>query len=150
MMSKLFHVGIYGLLFRENQLLLVQKNRGPYTGCYDLPGGRMEHGETPEQTLKREIQEETGILPITWNLYGNFSYHNTFMKGKEEVSFHHLGLIYSVPEFCEKNFSQTILEEDVAGCEWVNIPIEYPLTPFAKRIVQEIKEKQLLEASHDL
>jgi 8-oxo-dGTP pyrophosphatase MutT (NUDIX family) len=37
------------------QLLLTKVGRG-----WDLPGGHIEKGETPEQALTREIQEETG------------------------------------------------------------------------------------------
>ena len=38
---------------------MIRKARGSYTGLYDLPGGSPEEGETPEQTLAREIKEET-------------------------------------------------------------------------------------------
>jgi len=33
-------------------------------GKWELPGGMMNYGETPEQALKREVQEELGI-PVT-------------------------------------------------------------------------------------
>jgi 8-oxo-dGTP diphosphatase len=38
---------------------LVLKDRE--TGNWTLPGGRVEFGETPEQALKREVKEETGM-----------------------------------------------------------------------------------------
>lgn len=31
-------------------------------GDYKLPGGRLEPGETPIEALKREVEEETGLL----------------------------------------------------------------------------------------
>jgi len=34
-----------------------------YPGVWDLPGGHCEPGESQEQTLTRELQEELGITP---------------------------------------------------------------------------------------
>lgn len=34
-------------------------------GAYDFPGGRMEWGESPEETLSRELQEEINYAPPT-------------------------------------------------------------------------------------
>ena len=44
-----------------DKILLIKKARGPYTGLYDLPGGSQEKNETFEETLIREIKEETGL-----------------------------------------------------------------------------------------
>lgn len=52
------HVGVYGICIKNNAVLLIKKSRGPYKGMYDLPGGRMESGETIEEGLKREFMEE--------------------------------------------------------------------------------------------
>lgn len=55
------HYGVYGFTQNEHkEVLVVIKTRGPYTGRYDLPGGSPEKGESAEDTLSREIMEETG------------------------------------------------------------------------------------------
>jgi mutator protein MutT len=41
-------------------------DRASYPNRWDVPGGHGEPGETPEQTLVRELQEEIGITPTTW------------------------------------------------------------------------------------
>ena len=48
------------LIERDGRFLAVKQqfNGGDY---WDLPGGRMEHGETPHQTLTREVKEETKL-----------------------------------------------------------------------------------------
>lgn len=61
------HKGIYGYIEKNNQVLLIIKKRGPYTGMYDLPGGSSEAGETEFETLKREIKEETGCDLTDYN-----------------------------------------------------------------------------------
>lgn len=61
------HFGVYGAIIRDGKILLIKKARGPYTGLYDLPGGSPESNETFEQTLTREIKEETNcdVISIT-------------------------------------------------------------------------------------
>lgn len=43
------------------RLLLVRRARAPGAGCWSLPGGRVEPGETDQQALAREVAEETGL-----------------------------------------------------------------------------------------
>ncbi|MDY6777660.1 MAG: NUDIX domain-containing protein, partial [Candidatus Nanohaloarchaea archaeon] len=46
---------------RNGQYLLVERQRGDFTGYWGLPGGKIEHQEHPLQAAVREISEETGI-----------------------------------------------------------------------------------------
>jgi len=53
-----YRVSIKGLVFdKENRLMFLKEENG----LWDLPGGSMEHGETFQQTLVREIKEEMGV-----------------------------------------------------------------------------------------
>jgi len=47
--------------FPENKILLIKRNTIPFKGYWGLPGGRMDPGETIEQTIVREVKEETGL-----------------------------------------------------------------------------------------
>jgi 8-oxo-dGTP diphosphatase len=63
MAEQLFHIGIKGLIRnKEGKVLLLKVPawRGR-PGYWDLPGGRMNPGETFEQTLRRELKEEIGV-----------------------------------------------------------------------------------------
>ncbi|TYS65434.1 NUDIX hydrolase [Bacillus infantis] len=53
--------GVYGLFFKKNKLLVINKKGGPYTNCYDLPGGSLEDSESLAMALRREFLEETGL-----------------------------------------------------------------------------------------
>lgn len=43
------------------RLLLVRRANEPGRGCWSLPGGRVEPGESDEQAVRREVAEETGL-----------------------------------------------------------------------------------------
>jgi len=59
------HFGIYGSIVKDGKILLIKKTRGPYTGLYDLPGGKPEPKESYIDTLMREIKEETGCKAVS-------------------------------------------------------------------------------------
>lgn len=48
---------------KQDELLLLKRgqNNSSYRGCWQLPEGKMEFGESPEETLRREIKEETDL-----------------------------------------------------------------------------------------
>ncbi len=47
--------------FPEGKILLVKRDTVPFKGYWALPGGRMDPGETVEETIVRECKEETGL-----------------------------------------------------------------------------------------
>lgn len=54
-----YRVSVKGLSVDENgRFLLIREDNGKW----ELPGGGLDHGEGPIQGLKREIQEETGLI----------------------------------------------------------------------------------------
>lgn len=71
-----------GLILREDGMLLLgQRPAGkPYEGWWELPGGKLEPGETPLQALGRELHEELGIhvtRATTWVTHTHAYSHAT-------------------------------------------------------------------------
>ena len=67
-------------------LLHYPKSRGAKKEYWDLPKGHVEQGETEEQTVRREVREETGLGDI--KLFKGFreEIHYWFQVGKKKIS----------------------------------------------------------------
>ena len=67
--EKLFYVGVKALITNDAGKVVLfraetsrhQLQTEPY---WDIPGGRMEQGETITETLRREVKEETGLTKL--------------------------------------------------------------------------------------
>jgi len=57
-MSPTYHVSAKGLILMDGKALLLRKPNG----YWDLPGGRLDAGEEPQEAMIREIREEAGIV----------------------------------------------------------------------------------------
>lgn len=58
----LIHVSAVALVDADGRVLLAQRPNGKFqSGLWEFPGGKIEIGETPEQALIRELQEELAI-----------------------------------------------------------------------------------------
>ena len=53
---------VAAILEKENKILIAKKREGkPLAGLWEFPGGKIEEGETPEESLIRELMEEMNI-----------------------------------------------------------------------------------------
>ncbi|HEX2634981.1 MAG TPA: 8-oxo-dGTP diphosphatase MutT [Bradyrhizobium sp.] len=71
------------LVDADRRVLIAQRPEGkPLAGLWEFPGGKVDPGERPEQTLIRELHEEIGITvreaclaPLTFASYAYEDFH---------------------------------------------------------------------------
>lgn len=49
---------VAAIIVRDRRIFATQRGYGEWKDWWEFPGGKIEHGETPENALKREIREE--------------------------------------------------------------------------------------------
>ena len=83
MSTKSILVAACALVDADNRVLLAQRPAGkPMAGLWEFPGGKVEPGERPEQTLIRELKEELAIVveeaclaPLTFASHSYSDFH---------------------------------------------------------------------------
>lgn len=73
---------------RDGEILMIERNRGDYTGYWALPGGKIEQGEHVSEAAEREIMEETGLEASFRRYHGVVSE----VFGEKQFMLHVVGL----------------------------------------------------------
>ena len=103
---------------KDGKVLLGEKKRGFAKGTLNGIGGKQDLGETIEQAMIRETQEEIGVTPIDYELVGQITF-DILYKGERVDMFMS---IYT----CTK-FEGKIVETDEMRPNWYdlnNVPFD--------------------------
>ena len=90
-------VAAYAVVRRGQDVLLTRISaRGHHSGSWTLPGGGVDHGETPALALAREVQEECGVPVEVGDLLTVHDVHftGTAPTGRQE-DFHGIHLVFA-------------------------------------------------------
>ena len=120
------HLGSYGILIRDDKILLIRKCVGPYDGKLDLPGGSLEFGENPELALVREFKEEVGIDIIKYELIDADSVNLEWNYKNEIINVHHIGIFYKIIDYkneIKKEIKVDSQNDDSMGADFYSISV---------------------------
>ncbi len=114
-------------IFKDGRLLLIHQYR-PAVGrmVYEIPAGRLEDGETPEDCVRRELVEETGYTA---------------------TEFIAMGSLWSAVGFCDERVSLFLavdLSETVAAPEPDEVIELAPMT--LERALRPIEQGEILDS----
>lgn len=84
-----FNYRVCAMIISENKILAMHNERSPY---FYLPGGRVAMGETAEQAVVREVQEELGVTPKIYRpLWLNQAF---FTQDVDSLRYHELCIYF--------------------------------------------------------
>ena len=152
----LFNIRVYGLLFDEQQRLLVSDEfiRGNY--YTKLPGGGLEIGEGTRDCLKREFMEETGLTVEVGNhIYTTDFFQISAFNNKDQI----ISIYYLVTAKSPINIKTNTLpfqfqshqiadpngeSEVFRWIDWESLSETDMSLPIDKVVINLIKEKNIL------
>jgi 8-oxo-dGTP diphosphatase len=66
-------LAVNAIISKDNSILLVKRSVEPFKGLWSLPGGFVEYDETVEDSITREVKEETGLSVEPVKVVGVYS-----------------------------------------------------------------------------
>lgn len=127
---KLLLVTAVALVDADGRVLIAQRPEGKaMAGLWEFPGGKMETGERPEQTLIRELHEELGIAvkeaclaPLTFASHAYEAFH------------------LLMPLFICRRWEGVVQSREHAALKWVrpNKLREFPMPPADEPLIPHL------------
>lgn len=113
---------VAAIIQKENKILATKRGYGEFINMWEFPGGKIESGETKEQTLVREIKEELNIeisvdkfaIDIEYQYPNFYLFMSCFMCSIKEGSI----------ELLEHNDGKWITKEELNTLNWLPADID--------------------------
>jgi mutator protein MutT len=106
-------LGVGALIFEGGRILIVERGKEPLKGYWSLPGGIVEAGEKLEESVRREVLEETGLEIETLSIFEIFERIIPDDHGKPE--YHYVLIDY----LCRVLGGSLQAASDVSRVAWV-------------------------------
>lgn len=122
MLNKIIHV-VAAAIEKNGEIFCAQRPENKSLGgLWEFPGGKLEPGETPEEALVREIQEELNSTIEILSYINEASYDYDF--GTVIMKTYHAKLISGNLELLEHQNSTWLAPQDLKTLDWA--PVDRP------------------------
>jgi 8-oxo-dGTP pyrophosphatase MutT (NUDIX family) len=95
----------------DGEILLLKRGPGFMEGYWEIGTGRLHQGESPEEGLKREIKEETGLIVDVKKILRTFHFYRGDVNPVNEV----IGIMY----WCKANSKNIKLSSEHTDFLWL-------------------------------
>lgn len=123
-------------VFRDGQVLMIERAKGALKGLWSLPGGHIEPGETAKAAAVREVLEETGVVA---DILGLVDLHDVILRQPDgDLLAHYLIAVH----WGRWRAGQPVAASDAGAARFVRIDdIEtYPLTEGAAALIRRAQK----------
>ena len=106
-------VGVGAVVVRDGRTLIVKRAHEPRKGEWSLPGGLVELGESLQDAIRREVQEETHLDVVVGPIIETFDRVHRDAAGR--IRYH-----FVIVDFvCWPNDGEAVPGSDADGIAWV-------------------------------
>lgn len=124
------------IIDEQQRILLTKRSIPPFFGQWVMPGGKIDHGETMHQALKREVDEEVGLQVSVENLVDVYEHIGI---GKHQD--HYIILYYRARPL---SFELNINPHELSEARWFSPSelVELDVPPGSRHILSIIYPEQ--------
>ena len=117
-------LGAYAVIFHDDALLLTRISTIGYpVGWWALPGGGVQHGESPHDAVERELYEETGLRARSRRLVDVHDIHIVDLGRNDQYEdFHGVHLLYAVE--VDPTVTPHVVEQDGTTDQVAWVPLD--------------------------
>lgn len=133
-------VNVVAAVIRDgNKIFATQRGYGEYKDGWEFPGGKIEQGETPQQALMREIQEELDTQILVGDLLTTIDYD--YPKFHLRMQCFWCIIVDRTPVLKEHEAARWLDLEHINSVDWL---------PADLTIIELIKEKMVDQLAADI
>jgi 8-oxo-dGTP pyrophosphatase MutT (NUDIX family) len=141
-------LGAYAVVFDGDQMLLTRISPVGYPpGAWTLPGGGVDHGESPHDAVKRELYEETGLTAKAARLVDVHDVH-VLESGRDDryEDYHGVHLLYAVAADPQAPLEVIDIGGSTDLAVWVPIAeVGATYSPVLSMVTHAIENRELFE-----
>lgn len=121
---------VAAIIRRDNQIFATQRGYGDFKDGWEFPGGKVEPGETPQEALRREIEEELDVEVLVGDLLETVEY--------DYPNFHLTMHCF----FCTMQAGEVVLKEHEAA-KWLTAQTldSVKWLPADEGLIEKLREK---------
>ena len=113
---KTYHV-VAAIIRQGERILATQRGYGDYKDGWEFPGGKIEPGETPEEAVVREIEEELGMTVAVEQHVVDVAYD--YPQFHLEMACFLCSIAEGTPHLLEHEAARWLLPHEIDSVDWL-------------------------------